>query len=213
MTGAADALQRHRNRARRIDLANQVDVADIDSEFQRSRRHQQANFAVLQLALGGEAQLARQAAVMRRDQFFANALAQMQRHALRQPPRVDEDQRRAMLQCQFRDAVVDLAPHLVAGDRAKLRRRDLHRQVELAAMADVDHGWGRASRAGQKMRDLLNRLLRGRQSDARRPVRQQVEALQREREVRAALVVGDGVDFVHDDGLDIAQDGAAARWR
>ena len=210
VAGAAHALQRDRNRARRIDLADQVDVADIDAELQRSGRHQQANLAVLQLALGVQAQLARQAAVMRGHQLFADALAQMQRHALRQPPRVDEHQRRAMLQRQLRDAVVDLAPHLVAGDGAKLGRRDLHRQVELAAMANVDDGRSRTSRAGQEMRDLLNRLLRRREPDARWPVRQQVKPLQRERQVRAALVVGDGVDFVHDYGLDIAQDGAAA---
>ncbi len=115
-----------------------------------------------------------------------------------------------MLQGQFRDAVVNLAPHFVAGDGAKLRRRNLHCQVKLAAMADVDHGWGGASRAGQKVRDLLDRLLRGRQADAGRPIRQQVEPLQRERQVCAALVIGDGVDFVDDDGLDMAQDGAAA---
>ncbi len=39
--------------------------------------------------------------MMRRHLVFAEALAQMQRHALRQPPRVDEDQRRAMLQRQL----------------------------------------------------------------------------------------------------------------
>ena len=129
MTGAAHALQRHGNRARRVDLADQIDGADIDAQLQRRRRHQQANLAVLQLALGVQAQLARQAAVMRRDQFFADALAQVQRHALGQPPRVDEDQRGAMLQRQLGEAVVDLAPHFVAGDGAKFggaapRRRD-----------------------------------------------------------------------------------------
>ena len=35
------------------------------------------------------------------------------------------------------------------------------------------------------------------------------EPLERKREMSAALVVGDGVDFVHDHGLDVAQDGAA----
>jgi hypothetical protein len=37
-----------------------------------------------------------------------------------------------------------------------------------------------------------------------------LQTLQREREMRAALVVGHGVDFVHDHGFDIAQDGAAS---
>ena len=147
---------------------------------------------------------------MCRHQFLADAFAQMKRHALRQAPRVDEDQRRAMLQRQLGDAVVNLAPHFVAGDGAELRRRNLDRQIELAAVTNVDHGRSGTSRAGQEMRDLFDRLLRGRQADARRPVRQQVKPLQRERQVRAALVVGDGVDLVDDYGLDIAQNGAAA---
>ena len=60
------------------------------------------------------------------------------------------------------------------------------------------------------MRDFFDRLLGGRKPDAhRRAIGQRLQPLQRERQVRAALVVGDGVDFVHDDGLDIAQNRAA----
>src|ERR1022692_4653370 len=57
---------------------------------------------------------------------------------------------------------------------------------------------------------FLNRLLCGREPDAGWPVRQQVKPLEREREVCAALVIGDGVNLIHDYGLDIVQDGAAA---
>ena len=39
---------------------------------------------------------------------------------------------------------------------------------------------------------------------------QSFQPLQRKRQMRAALVVGHGVDFVDDDGLDIAQNGAAS---
>ncbi len=60
------------------------------------------------------------------------------------------------------------------------------------------------------MRNFFDRLLRRRQADARRAVRQQVEPLKRNREVRAALVIGDRMDFVDDDGLDMAKDDAAA---
>ena len=57
------------------------------------------------------------------------------------------------------------------------------------------------------MRDQLDRLLRGGKADAhRRPVGKRVEPFERKRQMRAALVVGDGVDFVHDHRLDVAQD-------
>ena len=77
VTGAADALQRDGDGARRVDLADQVDGADVDAEFERRGRDQQANLAVLQLALGIETQLARQAAVMGGDLILADALAEM----------------------------------------------------------------------------------------------------------------------------------------
>ena len=84
VTGATDALQRHRNRPRRTDLAHQIDRANIDAKLQRSRRHQHFDFAFFQLSLRIEAQLARQTAMMRGDIVFAQPLAQMMRNALRQ---------------------------------------------------------------------------------------------------------------------------------
>ena len=72
----AHALQCHGDRSRRTDLADQIDGADVDAEFERSRRHQQAHLAVLQLAFGLQAQLARKAAVMRRHLVFAQSLVQ-----------------------------------------------------------------------------------------------------------------------------------------
>ena len=77
VTGAADALQSHGNRARRVDLADKIDGANVDTKFERGGRDQQANLAVLQLALGGQAQLAREAAVVRGDQVVADAFAQV----------------------------------------------------------------------------------------------------------------------------------------
>ena len=138
VTGAADALQGHGNRARGIDLADQVDRSDIDAEFQRSGGDQQANLAVLQFAFGCQTNLARQAAVMRGYQFFPNAFAQVHRQPLGQPPRVDEDQRGTVLHRQLGEAVVDFAPHFVAGDRAQLRWWNFDGEIELAAMTDVD---------------------------------------------------------------------------
>ena len=60
------------------------------------------------------------------------------------------------------------------------------------------------------MGDFFDRLLRGRQSDARGPIRKQVQPFERKRKMRAALVVGDGVNLVDDHRLDVAENRAAA---
>ena len=43
VAGAADALQEGRDRARRADLADQIDIADIDAELERRGRDQRRN--------------------------------------------------------------------------------------------------------------------------------------------------------------------------
>ena len=134
--GAADALQRHGNRARRSDLADQVHRADVDAQLERSRRHHRAQLAALQARFGVEAQPPREAAVVRQHRL-AQPLGQVMRHALGQPPRVDEHQRGAMRGDQLRQPVVDLLPHLVAGHRAQFVARHFHRQIHLAAVADL----------------------------------------------------------------------------
>ena len=138
--GASDALQGDGDGARRADLDHQIDGADINSELQRCGRHQHAEFAVLELVFGGQAQLARQAAVVRGDGFFAQLLRQVMRHALGHAARVHEHQRGTVLPNQFGNALVDLVPHLVGGHRAELDAGDLDLQVHGAAVADVDDG-------------------------------------------------------------------------
>ena len=54
VAGAADALQEAGDRARRAELAHQIDVADVDAEFERGGRHQRLQLAVLQPLLGVE---------------------------------------------------------------------------------------------------------------------------------------------------------------
>ena len=55
--------------------------------------------------------------------------------------------------------------------------------------------------ADQKARHFLDRLLRRRQSDARqRPAGERLQTLERERQMRAALVAGNGVNFIDDHG-------------
>ena len=74
-----------------------------------------------------------------------------------------------------------------------------------ANVAAVDDGaarpLSRARGADEKARDLLDRLLRCRQSDARqRAGRERLQSLDRERQVGAALVAGNRVNFIDDDG-------------
>ena len=69
-------------------------------------------------------------------------------------------------------------------------------------------------RSRQERRYLLDRPLRRREADARGPrFDDVVEAGEGEGEVAAALVAGEGVDLVDDDGAHAAQGLAAARRR
>ena len=74
-------------------------------------------------------------------------------------------------------------------------------------LADAGLDDRRPSRgAAEEAGDLLDRPDRRGQADPlRRPVEQCVEALQRQREVGAALGAGDGVHLVDDHRLDAAQ--------
>ena len=54
VAGAADALQEGCNRARRTELADEIDIADVDSEFERGGRHQGFQFAPFEPLLGRE---------------------------------------------------------------------------------------------------------------------------------------------------------------
>src|SRR5690606_18156657 len=81
-----DALQEGVDRTRRTDLADEIDIADVDPQFQRSGRHQRAQLARLEPLLGTQPMFLRQAAVMRRNMRLADALGQMSRNAFRLPP-------------------------------------------------------------------------------------------------------------------------------
>ena len=214
VAGAADALQGHGNRPRRANLANQIHVADVDAQLQRRRRDEHAHFAGFQLAFRGETQLAREAAVMRRHGLFPQALGQMVRHALGKPPRIDEHQRGTMLQDERGDAVVNLTPHLVGGDRPQFALGHFDSDVHAPAVARIHDHRCRAVTPGKKLRKHLDGLLRGGKADADRRAREKsFEPLERKRQMRAAFIVGDGMDFIHDHRFDIAQDGAAALGR
>ena len=209
MSRAADALQKSADRSRRAELANQFDIADIDTQFQRRRGDQHAQFAAFQALLGIEPKLAREAAVVRRDRVLAEPVGQMARGALGHAPRVDEHERRAMLRDEFGQPVVDALPRVVRHDRFERHRRQFERQVARADVPDIDD-LARLRFSHQKLRHEFDRLLRRGQTDAHRPLgAQRVEAFEAQREMRAALGAGDGVNLVDDHGACRGQHRAA----
>ena len=121
-----------------------------------------------------------------------------------------------MLADQRGDPVVHLFPQLVRCDGANLARRDLDGQIERAPRRDLHDDRRRPPTAAQKLRDHLDWFLRGRQADADdRLIGQRLETLQRERQMRSALVVGHRVDFVDNHRAHVTKNGAAAlgRWQ
>ena len=139
------------------------------------------------------------------------------RDALDQAARVDEDDRRAVRADELGDAVVDRRP-AARGSRSGRARGRWSRRRGRARAGGRRRRWrsrgvpSAASRPAPTSRRAisLDRLLRRRQADAlQRPAGERVEALERQRQVRAALVAGDGVDLVDDHGRGAAR--AASR--
>ena len=91
MAGAANALQKARDRAGRAELADEVDVADIDAEFERGGGNQGLELAMLEPLLGIEPLLLGEAAMMRRHVLLSEQVGEVACHTLGQPARVDEN--------------------------------------------------------------------------------------------------------------------------
>src|SRR5207302_1177715 len=113
---------------------------------------------------------------------FPHAVAARRRAALPSPDCRDE--RRAMLFDELHEALVNLGPHFMRHHRFERRLGYLHREIHLAPVAFVDD---RAWLTRKEARHLFDRLLRCRKADAlERPAADVVEALERERQMRAA---------------------------
>ena len=105
------------------------------------------------------------------------------------------------------DALENLSPILVRGDGADILIGHLDCERHLALVAHVHDSAFRSAvllppfRADEQARYLVNRLLRGAQSDALEPIiTKRVQTLQRKRQVRAPLIARDRVNLIHDDG-------------
>ena len=163
----------------------------------------------------------------RRDSSFASSFS---RSAIRSAERRLLTNRIVERCCWISAAARDRSPARSSGASPRCRRRagrgrarvvgvrldhrlDRHvdLQVERLAHAGVDDA-ASAPRADHEAADLLQRVLRRREADALHLaaavllLRERVEPLERQREVRAALRAGDGVDLVDDDPLRPAQD-------
>src|SRR5262249_9114948 len=143
VAAAADALEEGRDRAGRAELTHELDGAHVDPELERGGRDERAEIARAQSLLDAQAALLREAPVVGGDAALAEALLEQVRDALGEAARVDEDERRAVLAHVAGDRVEDLAPLLARGHRLEVAPGHLDRDVERAAVADVDDGAAR----------------------------------------------------------------------
>ena len=175
VAGPTHALQECGDRSWRAQLTHEVDVADVDAQLERCGGDQRAQLAALEPAFRVEPQLLCHAAVMSRDLLCADPLREVACDALCVPPCVDEDECSAVLAHELGQPVIDLRPRLARHDRLQRRGRDFELQIALPHMPRVDDrtvGLTVAAdvvRAHQEARDLLDRLLGGRQSYTRQP--------------------------------------------
>src|SRR5690348_3621261 len=126
-------------------MTDQIDVAYVDSKFQRSGRDQRTNLTISQSALCRESQLARKAAVMCGNVLLAKTVSEIVRETLGESTSVDENQRGAMLLDKLIQAVINLIPDHRGRDGSQLALWNFDREVHLAAMSYVHNCSGCAA--------------------------------------------------------------------
>jgi hypothetical protein len=164
---AAHTLQERRDCARRAELADEVHVADVDSKLERRRCDERLELAGLQALLGAQPMLFGETAVMRRDVLLADAVREMPRRALGEPPRVHEHERGAVRAHELGEPVVKLDPNLVRHDGLERRRRELEREIARAHVTFVDHRARDVGSAREERGERVDRLRGSRDADAR----------------------------------------------
>src|SRR3954462_12534831 len=94
------------------------------------------------------------------DGVFAKPLGQVERNALGQLSSIDKDERGAVLQDKFSNAVVDLVPHLMRSDWAERNSWDFNPEIKFSLVSNIHDHWVRTAAAGKEVCDLLDGLLR-----------------------------------------------------
>src|SRR5690606_34301585 len=216
--GAPHTLQERRDTARRAQLANELHVADVDAELERSGRDQCTQLPLGELALGELAQILGQAAMVTGDPTGTQALFEEAGDALRLLARVGEYERRLVFANAARQFVVHLGPHLGRGDRLERGAGHPELDVQGAAVAGVDDragGLALTAGAAEVVADLGQRAHGGREPHAlRRPTgaleAERFETLQGERQMGAAFARHERVNLVDDDGARRAEQASTA---
>ncbi|MNE03981.1 hypothetical protein D3C80_965020 [compost metagenome] len=198
MSSAANPLQEGGNRARRGDLADQVDIADINAKLQRCGRDQHLELAALEPLLRIQAQRFGQAAMVCGNRLLAQPVAEVAGDTFGQAPGIDEYQRGAVFTGKGGQAVIHQAPDISGHHRPQRYRRHFDGQVTLAGMADIDNGAG-APATHQKLCHPFDRALGSGQADTPQWLfAQGLQAFQGQGQMGATLVTGQGMDFVDD---------------
>ncbi len=138
VSGTAYTLERDGDGAGRSDLADEIDVADVDAEFERGGGDEDTALALLEAALGFEAEMAREGAVVSGYLIFAHALGEVVRNAFDEASGVDEDESGAVLESELLEALVNFVPHFVGGDGAEFAGGEFDGEVERASGWDED---------------------------------------------------------------------------
>ncbi len=137
---------------------------------------------------------------MRGHPVGAEPFRELTGHPLGEATGIDEDQGRAMPFDQLGQPVVNLLPDFARHHRFERRRRNFEGKVARPAMAGVDDpafGIGPDQKSGHR----LDRFLRRREADPQQTVAAESgQALERDRQMRAALVGRHRMDLVDDHG-------------
>ena len=86
------------------------------------------------------------------DVFRTEAFAKLEGEAFGHGAGVDKDEGAAMLQRELGEAVVDIVPDGIGGDRAQLVIRNFDAEIEAAAATDFDYGAVAVARAAASNR-------------------------------------------------------------
>ena len=210
--GAAHALQGRRDVARRLELDDQVDRADVDAELERGGGDQRAQLALLEAVLGLQPRAARERAVVRGHPAVGDAIVEVAREPLGRAPALREDERGAVRLDQLGDLLERRLPHHVAlaGQEVVHRCHDL--EVQISREAGVDRDRVPRGRPGEEGQRRLDRAHGRRTADALGPgaaarLDERLEALERERQVGASLGSHQRVNLVDDEEPRVGEGG------
>ena len=226
--GTTDTLQAAGDTARRLHLDDEVDGSHVDPQLQARGRYQRRQTAGLEglLDLGallpgdramvGPNQLWRRAGRWVVPRFLRRQLIEARGQPLRHPPRVDEDDGRAMLADQLqepwmngrpdappRHSRLSLRDHGCALPGASLEvghvlHRHLDRYLQRLSHAGVDDLHVPAHAAKEARHHLEGTLGRGQADALRLGFGQSPQPLEAQGQVGAALGGGHRVDLVDD---------------